>query len=272
MKDNTPLTTPPAEFIETEVRGTSAIIRLNRPDVYNAINDQMRQELITAFEWADRAPNIRAIILTGAGKGFCSGGDISGMRERLEAPKGDVAYNGWKRQKQTHRSVAVIHGCTKSVIAAMNGAAFGLGLDMAMACDFIVAADGAKMSMSFLKHGLVSDGGGMYFLPRRVGLSRAKELILSGRIVVSDEALSLGLVDRVAAPDALLDTCITWAEELTQGSPAAVALTKAILDKTFESSDEEVFAQGRQAQAICYTTKEHFASVEAFINKSDAKS
>lgn len=268
MKDNSPLTPPSAEFIETEIRGTAALIRLNRPDVRNAINDQMRQELIEAFEWADRTADIRAIILTGAGKGFCSGGDIGGMRDRLNAPQGDVAYNGWKRQKQTHRGVAVIHGCTKPVIAAMNGAAFGLGLDMAMACDFVVAADGAKMSMSFLKRGLVSDGGGMYFLPRRVGLARAKELILSGRVVLSDEALALGLVDRVTAPDDLIETCIAWAAELTQGSAAAVALTKAILDKSFESSDEEVFAQGRQAQAICYTTKEHRASVEAFLNKS----
>jgi 2-(1,2-epoxy-1,2-dihydrophenyl)acetyl-CoA isomerase len=271
MNDNSSLTIPSAEFIETEVRGNAAIIRLNRPDVRNAINDQMRQELITAFEWVDKTSEIRAIILTGAGKGFCSGGDIGGMRERLDAPQGEVAYNGWKRQKQTHRGVAVIHGCTKPVIAAMNGAAFGLGLDMAMACDFIVVADGAKMSMSFLKRGLVSDGGGMYFLPRRVGLSRAKELILSGRVVESDEALALGLVDRVAAPKKLLDTCIAWAAELTQGSAAAVALTKAILDKTFESSDEEVFAQGRQAQAICYTTKEHRASVESFLSKAAAE-
>lgn len=258
---------PSAEFIEVEVRGNICIVRLNRPDVRNAINDQMRQELIAAFEWADRAVEIRAVILTGAGKGFCSGGDIGGMRDRLEAPHGDVAFNGWKRQKQTHRGVAVIHGCTKPVIAAMNGAAYGLGLDMAMACDFIVAANGAKMSMSFLKRGLVSDGGGMYFLPRRVGLARAKELILSGRVVLADEALSIGLVDRVVAPEALLDTCRAWAQELTQGPPAAVALTKAILDKTFESSDEEVFAQGRQAQAICYTTKEHRAAVLSFLDK-----
>ena len=100
MKDNARLPVPSAEFIETEVHGTAAIIRLNRPDVRNAINDQMRQELITAFEWADRTSEIRAIILTGAGKGFCSGGDIGGMRERLDAPQGDVAYNGWKRQNR----------------------------------------------------------------------------------------------------------------------------------------------------------------------------
>lgn len=271
MKDNSTASAPSGDFIETEVRGVSAIIRLNRPDVRNAINDQMRKELIAAFEWADRAPEIRAVILTGAGKGFCSGGDIGGMRERLNAPQDEVAFNGWKRQKQTHRGVAVIHGCSKPVIAAMNGAAFGLGLDMAMACDFIVAAEGAKMSMSFLKRGLVSDGGGMYFLPRRVGLSRAKDLILSGRVVLADEALSIGLVDRVVAPGELIDVSCAWADELTQGSAAAVALTKEILDRTFESSDEEVFALGRQAQAVCYTTKEHRASVEAFLTKADSK-
>lgn len=269
MKDNFVESAPSADFIDIEWRAAIAVVRLNRPDVRNAINDQMRAELIAAFDWAERRSDIRAIVLTGAGKAFCSGGDIGGMRDRLNAPQGEVAFNGWKRQKQTHRGIAVIHGCTKPVIAAMNGAAFGLGLDMAMACDFIVAVDGAKMSMSFLKRGLVSDGGGMYFLPRRVGLSRAKELILSGRVVASDEALEIGLVDRVVPADTLIDACCSWAQELTQGSPAAVALTKAILDRSFETPDEEIFALGRQAQAICYTTKEHRASVEAFLEKSD---
>ncbi|MCD1636494.1 enoyl-CoA hydratase/isomerase family protein [Martelella mediterranea] len=268
MNDHSTPALSSAEFIEVEIRDAVAIIRLNRPDVRNAINDQMRAEMIAAFEWADRSSEIRAVILTGAGKGFCSGGDIGGMRERLNAPQGDVAFNGWTRQKQTHRSVAVIHGCTKPVIAAVNGAAVGLGLDMAMACDFIVAVEGAKMSMSFLKRGLVSDGGGMYFLPRRVGLVRAKELILSGRIVLAEEGLSIGLVDRVTSADDLLDSACAWARELTQGSPAAIALTKSILDKTFESSDDEVFSLGRQAQAMCYTTKEHRASIEAFLDKT----
>ncbi len=271
MKDTIISSAPAAEFIEVELHAQIAIIRLNRPEVRNAINDQMRQELIATFEWADRTAEVRAIVLTGAGKGFCSGGDISGMKDRLNASPGDVAFNGWKRQKQTHRSVAVIHGCTKPVIAAMNGAAFGLGLDMAMACDFIVAADGAKMSMSFLKRGLVSDGGGMYFLPRRAGLPRAKELILSARVVLADEALSIGLVDRIAPAKDLIATCCEWAAELTIGSPAAVALTKSMLDQTFETSDEDIFAMGRQAQAICYTTADHRSSVEAFLVKSDQR-
>lgn len=256
------------EFIQSSLRNGVLTVTLNRPDVRNAINDQMRAELIDAFERAAADVDVRAVILTGAGAGFCSGGDISGMRARLEAPAGDVAFNGWRRQRNTHKGVAAIHGLPKPVIAAVNGAAFGLGLDMALACDFIIAADGAKMSMSFIKRGLVSDGGGMYFLPRRVGLPKAKDLILSARVVETEEALKIGLVDRATSPDKLLDEAQAWAEELSIGSPAAVALTKSILDKTFESTDEQVFALGREAQAICYTTAEHRNSVEAFLSKS----
>jgi len=256
------------DFISVSQTNGIATITLNRPDVRNAINDQMRAELIAAFEQAGADKDVRGVILTGAGKGFCSGGDVGGMRARLDAPAGEVAFNGWKRQQSTHRGVAAIHGLTKPVIAAVNGAAFGLGLDMALACDFIVAAEGAKMSMSFIKRGLVSDGGGMYFLPRRVGLSRAKELILTGRVVETEEALRIGMVDRVVPGEALAETAQSWAEELCAGAPAAVALTKSILDKTFESTDDQIFALGREAQAICYTTAEHRRSVEDFLNKT----
>ncbi|MCG6904963.1 MAG: enoyl-CoA hydratase/isomerase family protein [Rhodobacter sp.] len=256
-----------AEFISVAHNDGIATITLNRPDVRNAINDKMRAELIDAFAAADADKEVRAIILTGAGKGFCSGGDIGGMRARLDAPAGEVAFNGWKRQKSTHKGVAAIHGVSKPVIAAVNGAAFGLGLDMALSCDFIIAAQGAKMSMSFVKRGLVSDGGGMYFLPRRVGLSKAKELIFSAKIVEPDEALQIGMIDRIAAPEDLLAQAHAWAKELTIGSATAIALTKEIIDKTFERSDEEIFAMGRQAQAVCYTTAEHRKSVEDFLNK-----
>lgn len=258
------------EHLLIEVSNGVATITLNRPAVRNAINDAMRAELIAVFDWADASKEIRAVVLTGAGKAFCSGGDVTGMQERLKAPQGEVAFNGWKRQKQTHRGINVIHSMTKPVIAAVNGAAFGLGLDMALCCDFIIAANGAKMSMSFIKRGLVSDGGGMYFLPRRVGLARAKELILSGRVIEAEEAQAMGMVDRVTPTVDLLTAARAWAEELSQGSPAAIALTKAIIDQTFERSAEEIFVLGREAQAICYTTSEHRASVEAFLNKSSA--
>ena len=120
--------------------------------------------------------------------------------------------------------------------------------------------------MSFVLRGLIPDGGGMYFLPRRVGLPRAKELIFTGRSVGAQEALSIGLADRVSAD--LVTDAVAWARELGSGSPVSIALAKAILDRTFESTEEEVFALGREAQAICYTTDEHRASVEAFLDKT----
>ena len=156
----------------------------------------------------------------------------------------------------------------KVTVAAVNGAAAGLGCDIALACDFIVASEDAVFSMSFVRRGLVSDGGGMYFLPRRVGLSRAKEMIFTGRSVDSTEALSIGLADRVRPAATLVHDAAAWARDLSRSSLAAIALTKGIMDRTFETAEEQVFALGRQAQAICYTTSEHRESVAAFLDKS----
>jgi enoyl-CoA hydratase/carnithine racemase len=255
-------------LVEFSVEDTVAIVRLNRPDVHNAINDEMRAQFVAALDRAGNDEAVRAVVLTGSGKSFCSGGDISGMRDRLQAPAGKVAFNGWRRQQQTHRSVAALHGLSKVTIAAVNGAAAGLGCDLALACDFIVASDDAAFSMSFVRRGLVSDGGGMYFLPRRIGLSRAKEMIFTGRSVGSAEALAIGLADRVRPAAALVDDAVAWARELSRGSPAAIALTKGIMDRSFETAEEQVFALGREAQAICYTTSEHRESVAAFLDKS----
>jgi enoyl-CoA hydratase/carnithine racemase len=153
-------------------------------------------------------------------------------------------------------------------MAAVNGAAAGLGCDMALACDFIVASEHAAFTMSFVKRGLVSDGGGMYFLPRRIGLPKAKEMIFSGRTVGAAEALTMGLADRVTSADRLIADAAAWARELSQGSAASIAFSKTILDRTFESAEEQVFALGREAQAVCYTTAEHRDSVMAFLDKT----
>ena len=187
-----------------------AVITLNRPDVRNAINDEMRAEFVSVIEQVGNDNAVRAVVLTGSGQSFCSGGDVGGMKGRLAAPAGDVAFNGWRRQKQTHKSVAALHGLGKPTIAAVNGAAAGLGCDMALACDFIIASEEAMFMMSFIKRGLVSDGGGMYFLPRRVGLSRAKELIFTGRSLAAAEALAIGLADRVSPAATLIDDAAAW--------------------------------------------------------------
>ena len=255
-------------FVELTVEDKVAIVTLNRPEVRNAINDALRAELVVLLERVAADEGVRAVVLTGKGKAFCAGGDISGMKERLKAPVGQVAFNGWRRQGQTHKSVALLHGMPKVVIAAVNGAAAGLGCDMALACDFILASEQAVFTMSFVKRGLVSDGGGMYFLPRRVGLPRAKELIFTGRLVDAKEALAIRLADRVTSPDMLIADAVAWARELSQASSASIAFSKAILDRTFESTEEQIFALGREAQGVCYTTAEHRDAVIAFLEKT----
>ena len=255
-------------FVELTVEDKVAIVTLNRPEVRNAINDALRAELVALLDRVAADEGVRAVVLTGKGKAFCAGGDITGMKERLKAPVGQVAFNGWRRQGQTHKSVALLHGMPKVVIAAVNGAAAGLGCDMALACDFILASEEAVFTMSFVKRGLVSDGGGMYFLPRRVGLPRAKELIFTGRLVDAKEALAIRLADRVTSPDMLIADAVAWARELSQASSASIAFSKAILDRTFESTEEQIFALGREAQAVCYTTAEHRDAVTAFLEKT----
>lgn len=258
---------PTLELVDTELRDGIAVIALNRADKRNAINDALRGDLMAALDWADRDPAVRAVVITGRGKGFCAGGDISGMRERLTAPAGRVAINGWQRQRRTHHLLTMLHGIPKPTIAAVNGAAAGLGCDLALCCDFVIGSTDATFVMSYVLRGLIPDGGGMYFLPRRVGLARAKELIFSGRMLSADEALEIGMIERVAPADGLIDAALDFARTVTAGSPDAVALSKSILDQSFESTVEEIFALGSQAQAICYTTDSHKNAVSAFLDR-----
>jgi enoyl-CoA hydratase/carnithine racemase len=259
-------------LIQLELRDGVAVLTLNRPDKRNAISDDMRTELIDALERVTADRNVRALVLTGSGKGFCAGGDVAGMQRRMDAPPGEVGFNGWTRQQRVHHSVALLHNMPKPVIAAVNGGANGLGADLAMACDLVIASPAASFTWSYIHRGLIPDGGGMYFLPRRVGLANAKQLIFSGRKVEADEALQLGIADRLSATsEALVDDAVAWAAEMSHGSGTALALGKSILNQTFELTADQVFAQGSQAQGICYTSREHRESVLAFLAKSANK-
>ena len=258
-------------MIELKTEAAIATITFNRPDKRNAMSDDMRSEFIHALELVSADKAIKALVLTGAGKGFCAGGDISGMQRRMDAPAGEVGFNGWHRQQRVHHTQALLHNMPKPVIAAVNGAASGLGADTALACDFIIASEWANFSWSYIHRGIVPDGGGMYFLPRRVGLPKAKELIFTGRKVDIDEALALGLADRKTSAERLLADAQAWAVELGKGSATALALSKTILNQSFELTAQQVFAQGSQAQGICYTSTEHRESVQAFLAKSAAK-
>jgi enoyl-CoA hydratase/carnithine racemase len=259
------------EFIALEVQSGIATLTLNRPDKRNAMNDEMRKQFIAALESIAADKAIRALVLTGAGKGFCAGGDITGMEQRLNAPAGEIGFTGWHRQQRVHQAQTVLYTMPKPTIAAVNGAAAGLGADTALACDFIIASPWATFTWSYILRGLIPDGGGMYFLPRRVGLAKAKELIFSGRKVEADEALALGIVERKTSAETLLADARAWAGELCRGSMTALALGKTILNQSFESSVDQIFMQGSQAQGICYTSTEHRAAVLEFLEKSAAR-
>lgn len=254
--------------IQVTIESQIATIALNRPEKRNAVTNEMRAELTVALETVSSDRDVRAVVLTGNGKGFCAGGDVSGMAQRMEAPAGEVAFNGWSRQQFVHHTVNLLYSMPKPTIAAVNGAAAGLGADMALSCDFILASHEASFTWSYIKRGLIPDGGGMYFLPRRVGLARAKELIFSGRKVDAKEALEIGIADRLSEPDSLIADAHAWAAELSHGSATALALGKSILNQSYELSAHQVFAQGSQAQAVCYTSSEHRDSVLAFLNKT----
>src|SRR5579864_7690198 len=237
--------------------GGVAVATLNRPKVRNAIDEPTRAELQRILETVANDPNIVALVLTGNGPAFCAGGDISAMQQRLSAPKGTLGPRGWLRQRRLHGMIGALHSLEKPTIAAVNGAAAGLGMDMALCCDFIVASEAAFFTMSYVQRGLIPDGGGLYFLPRRVGLPQAKELIFSARRVQADEALRIGLADRVVPGSELVGNAVQWAAELGASGGTALALSKAIIDQTFELTADQAFALGAQAQAICYTSDQH---------------
>jgi enoyl-CoA hydratase/carnithine racemase len=261
-----------SDLIELSISKAIATLTLNRPDKRNAMSDEMRSAFIDALERVTADKSIKALVLTGKGKGFCAGGDVAGMEKRMSAPPGEVGFNGWARQQRVHYAQSLLHTMPKPTIAAVNGAASGLGADTALACDFIVTSEHASFTWSYIHRGLIPDGGGMYFLPRRVGLSKAKELIFTGRKVDADEALRLGISDRQSSSVTLLSDAQAWASELSQGSATALALGKTILNQSFELPAEQVFAQGSQAQGICYTSSEHRESVMAFLAKSTSMS
>ncbi len=258
-------------LVDLRIQSGIATLALNRPEKRNAMSDDMRAEFITALERVAADKTIRALVLTGNGRGFCAGGDVSGMERRMTAPQGEVAFNGWARQQRVHYAVALLHTMPKPTIAAVNGAASGLGADTALACDFVLASPEASFTWSYINRGLIPDGGGMYFLPRRVGLAKAKDLIFSGRTVGADEALRLGIADRAAPAASLVADAEAWARDLSKGSATALALGKTIMNQTFELPAAQVFAQGSQAQGICYTSSEHRDAVMAFLDKTRGK-
>ncbi|MEH6582579.1 MAG: enoyl-CoA hydratase/isomerase family protein [Halioglobus sp.] len=205
-------------------------VKLNRPELMNAISPQMLDGIIEAFKQAEHDRSIRAVILTGAGKGFCAGADLT-----TQSVPGDIAGTDgmgqlgfvYKYQERIAEAALAIHECDKPVIAAINGAAVGGGLAFALACDLRIAAHGAKLGSVFIKTGLSScDIGVSYFLPRLIPPTKAMELMLTGRIFKSEEADELGLLNALVDADSLREKAIEYAEAIAANSEYGVWMTK----------------------------------------------
>jgi 2-(1,2-epoxy-1,2-dihydrophenyl)acetyl-CoA isomerase len=247
--------------VETSRDGAVLTITLNRPDVLNAFNAAMHRALAGALEEAADA-SVRAVVLTGAGRGFCVGQDLTEFRE---AP-GDI---GDRLRNNYHPNVLAIRQLEKPVIAAVNGAAAGAGLSIACACDLRIASDAASFVPAFINIGLVPDSGGTYFIAHLLGYARAFEWMASGRRLTAAEAHQWGLVSEVVEADALgaraSELAAEWASKPTRG----VGMTKRLFSQALENTLEEQLELEAELQTAATQTSDFREGVDAFLEKRD---
>ncbi|HYY04421.1 MAG TPA: enoyl-CoA hydratase-related protein [Gaiellaceae bacterium] len=245
--------------VETRRDGAVMTITLNRPDVLNALNAAVHAGLAGALKEA-RDPDVRAVVLTGAGRGFCVGQDLTEFRE---AP-GDI---GERLRATYHPNVRALRALEKPVIAAVNGAAAGAGLSFACACDIRLAADTATFVPAFINIGLVPDSGGTYFVARLLGPARAFEWMSSGRRLTAAEAHQWGLVSEVVEADALAPRAAALAAELGASPTRGIAMTKRLFDRAWGARLEDQLELEAQLQSAATRTDDFHEGVAAFLEK-----
>jgi 2-(1,2-epoxy-1,2-dihydrophenyl)acetyl-CoA isomerase len=248
-----------------EVKDSVATLTLNRPERLNALGDTLRDDLQDAVTRASEDPEVRVIIVTGAGKGFCSGGDVKAMSERKASGSGRPLLE--KVAPGRDQTVLALRDAPKPVIAAVNGAAAGAGFNLALCCDIRLASTAAKFSQAFVKRGLHPDWGGTYFLPRVVGTAKACELIFTGAIIDADEALKLGIVSAVHPPEELMPAALALARKIADGPPIAIRLAKRGIYHNLECDLRQALEYETFAQNICYDTEDAAEGIRAFVEK-----
>jgi enoyl-CoA hydratase/carnithine racemase len=248
------------ELVHVENRDGVAIVTLDIPKTRNALSRDVLVALAGHLEALGKATDCRAIVLTGAGGHFCSGGDISGMAVQRTLPMGRAVM------ELGHRVVRVITGGTKPVIAAVEGYAAGAGLSLAAASDYVVSSSTAKYVASFSKVGLIPDLGLLWTLPQRVGLAEAKRIFATARTVEAVEAEQLGLVDRIAEPGRALETAVETAQGFTVGAPLSFAIIKAIYASGCATLEEALRSEVDNQSAL-YLTQDHREAMAAFLEK-----
>jgi enoyl-CoA hydratase/carnithine racemase len=240
-------------------------VTMNRPERKNAANAVMLAELLKIFEEVERRPDDRVMVLTGAGGSFCSGADLGDPN----GPASDSSQSGLSRMRRLGDVALALHRVTKPTIAKVDGFAVGAGLSLALGCDLIVCTDQAKLSMIFSRRGLSLDNGASYLLPRLVGMARAKEIALFGGMWSGEEALALGLINRVL-PVAEVDAFVAdWATTLAAGPPLALSMTKTLLHASGQASMAEALEDEARCQAFNFSTADTAEALAAFAQKRE---
>jgi 2-(1,2-epoxy-1,2-dihydrophenyl)acetyl-CoA isomerase len=247
--------------VETSRDGSVLTITLNRPDVLNAFNTAMHKALGAALKEA-RDPDVRAVVITGAGRGFCVGQDLTEFREAA----GDI---GGRLQSTYHPNVLAIRSLEKPVIAAVNGPAAGAGLSFACACDLRIAADSASFVPAFVNIGLVPDSGGTFFVTRLLGYARAFEWLCSGRKLSAEEAQEWGLVSEVVPAEALATRAAELAAQLAALPTRAIGMTKRLLDHAGRATLDEQLEWEAQLQTAATQSEDFAEGVQAFLEKRE---
>ena len=254
--------------IMLEKQGPIAILTLNRPEMMNALGQEGDgADVVAACQAIEADPEIRVAILTGAGRAFSAGGDVKAMRDRTGAFAGSPyeVREGYRRN--IHRIVKALYNLEVPLIAAVNGAAIGLGCDVSCMADVRIASEKAKFGVTFLKLGLIPGDGGAWLLPRIIGASRAAELLFTGDVISAERAAEWGLVSRVVPGDALMDEAMALATRMAAQPPQSLRVAKSLLRHGSTASYETIMEMSAAAQSMMHHTEDHIEGVNAILDK-----
>lgn len=244
-------------------------IRLHRPDKLNALTGVMSDELCAVFEEARDDAEVRAVVVTGEGRGFCAGQDLTEFRDAYEqGERPDIEQH---LRETYHRLIPLMVECPKPTIAAVNGVAAGAGLSLALACDLRVASDAARFTQAFVKIGLVPDSGGTFLLPRAVGHAKALELSMTGEVIDATEAERIGLVHRTVPEQEFPGHVDDLAARLAAMPTLAIGETKTLLREALALDLGEALAREAKAQSRMGQTEDHLEGVTAFAEKREPR-
>ncbi|HVD38882.1 MAG TPA: enoyl-CoA hydratase/isomerase family protein, partial [Solirubrobacterales bacterium] len=262
---------PQLNTIRIEIDGEIGTLTLDRPDAFNAMSPEMIGEMTVAFAWlADRAP-LRALIVTGSGKAFCAGGDVTWFRKGMESGEIDLPSDVRRGAEVMHQAIIDLRRVPYPVIGAINGPAAGAGFSLALACDIRIAAGTAFFAPAYGRIGASPDGGMTYFLPRVVGPSKALEILLEDPNMSVAEAKELGLVREVVEPDELMTSARTLADELAKKAPHYVRMSKLLVGQSLDNSLTEHLQLERHGIADSMATEDLREGVTAFFEGREAK-